>query len=223
MRNEQDYKRIYRSIRKQIHQELKQKGVWGMSTEEPIITKEEPNKKRRRAHDQYFTPIKAVETLLKNINIHPNETVFDPCAGDGDILNTIYPLTGCIPIGNDLFVQKVKWLQEDATNPNTFIKALPVYRDLFDWVITNPPYNNIMPILENSLDRALKVVMLLRISFLEPCNNRVELLQKHPPTKIIFLPRISFTGDGKTDNVATAWFVWERDSFSTKLFFEGRE
>jgi hypothetical protein len=35
-------------------------------------------------------------------------------------------------------------------------------------------------------------------------------LAEHPPTKLIVLPRISFTGDGKTDSVTCAWYVWER-------------
>jgi hypothetical protein len=50
--------------------------------------------------------------------------------------------------------------------------------------------------------------MLLRLSYLEPCNNRAEFLSVNPPSLIV-LPRISFTGDGKTDNVTCAWFVWD--------------
>lgn len=54
--------------------------------------------------------------------------------------------------------------------------------------------------------------MLLRVSFLEPCNDRAEFLAAHPP-RLFVLPRISFTGDGKTDNVTCAWYVWDKEAF----------
>ena len=52
--------------------------------------------------------------------------------------------------------------------------------------------------------------MLLRLSYAEPCLNRAEWLKAHPISHLIVLPRISFTGNGKTDNVTCAWFVWDK-------------
>ncbi len=52
------------------------------------------------------------------------------------------------------------------------------------------------------------VAFLLRLSYLEPCWDRADWLVQHPVSKLIVLPRISFTGDHKTDSVTCGWFVW---------------
>jgi hypothetical protein len=52
--------------------------------------------------------------------------------------------------------------------------------------------------------------MFLRLSYLEPVRNRGAWLAAHPPTGLIVLPRISFTGDGQTDTVTCAWMVWDK-------------
>jgi hypothetical protein len=53
--------------------------------------------------------------------------------------------------------------------------------------------------------------MLLRLSFLEPTRERGPWLAANPPDLVIVLPRISFTGDGKTDSVTCAWMIWDKD------------
>jgi hypothetical protein len=78
-----------------------------------------------------------------------------------------------------------------------------------DWVISNPPFNVAGPIVQAAFSHAIDgIAMLLRLSFLEPCKGRAEFLAQHPPSAMIVLPRISFTGDGKTDNVTCAWLIW---------------
>jgi len=57
------------------------------------------------------------------------------------------------------------------------------------------------------------VAMLLRLSFLEPTakvNPRGPWLAECPPSRLIVLPRCSYTGDGRTDSVTTAWMIWLR-------------
>jgi hypothetical protein len=66
-------------------------------------------------------------------------------------------------------------------------------------------------ILTNALFTCKKVAMLLRLSFLEPTRERGPWLAKNPPDLVIVLPRISFTGDGKTDSVTCAWMIWDAD------------
>ena len=52
------------------------------------------------------------------------------------------------------------------------------------------------------------MAFLLRLSFLEPTLTRREFLRANPPKRVIVLPRISFTGDGRTDSVTCAWLIW---------------
>jgi hypothetical protein len=79
-----------------------------------------------------------------------------------------------------------------------------------DFVVSNPPFACCQPIIEQAYAHVrCGVIMLLRLSYLEPCNNRAAFLAAHPPALIV-LPRISFTGDGKTDSVACAWMIWDK-------------
>jgi hypothetical protein len=78
-----------------------------------------------------------------------------------------------------------------------------------DWVVTNPPFNAAMAILRLAFHHATcGVVMLLRLSFMEPTKERGEWLSQHPPTRQIILPRWSYKQNRSTDSVTTAWFGW---------------
>jgi hypothetical protein len=83
------------------------------------------------------------------------------------------------------------------------------------WVISNPPFKHAAEIVRHAHEFTRRqshggVAMLLRLSFLEPCDNRGKWLSLNPPSDVIVLPRISFTGDGRTDNVTCAWLVWRQ-------------
>jgi hypothetical protein len=85
-----------------------------------------------------------------------------------------------------------------------------------DWVIGNPPFNQLVPILRRSLAHShLGVAFILRLTALEPActrSERGELLDEYADNLRYVMPfsgpRPSFTDDGKTDSVTTAWFVW---------------
>lgn len=95
----------------------------------------------------------------------------------------------------------------DVTSLSAWLKLPEV-----DWVITNPPYNQAPEIVPLAYNHARKgIIMLLRISGLEPCDNRADWLASHVPNKIISIPRISFTGNRKTDRASTPWYVWLKD------------
>lgn len=79
------------------------------------------------------------------------------------------------------------------------------------WVVTNPPFVKARDIFEHAHANATDgVALLLRLSFLEPTDDRGELLWRLPPDELIVLPRISFTGDGNTDSVTCAWMIWHK-------------
>lgn len=159
-------------------------------------------RRKRRANDFYPTPAHATEALLRYVVIAG--TVLECCSGQDDI-TSVLKRKGLNVTTNDIDPAMPADTHEDATKDPFWADKYP------DWVISNPPFSVAPPIVERAYSAARwGSAMLLRLSYLEPCKNRAEWLSAHKPTHLIVLPRISFTGDGKTDNVTCAWFVWQK-------------
>ena len=163
----------------------------------------------RRANDAYFTPAKAVLELLANLDFKLEGTCLECCAGEGAIANVLKENTSLQVYTNDIDLR-------DRRKPDYHLDStLPVIWQQFlgcDWVISNPPFNQAAKIISLAYEKATTgIIMLLRASYLEPCHDRAEWLRQHPPDQLISIPRISFTGNGKTDVVCTFWFVWVKD------------
>lgn len=157
----------------------------------------------RRHLDQYFTPESATRSLLDRVKIKGN--TFECCSGDGAIYNILNEGVDRTTLCNDIDSEMKAHFHRDAkdTFPNSF-----------DWIVSNPPFSEAFPIVKNAVEHAqIGVAMLLRLSFLEPTYERGEWLSKQPPSLVLVLPRISFTGDGKTDSVTCAWMVWYNTSY----------
>jgi hypothetical protein len=157
----------------------------------------------RRAFDFYPTPAWATRVLLQYAGV--GGSVYEPCAGAGDIATVLedYRHIGHVTT-NDIDRSRRVDFHEDAREA-----AAWTYRP--DWVVSNPPFSDAMAITMFAVGKAKRgVAMLLRLSFLEPTAERGPWLAEHPPTHLIVMPRISFTGDGKTDSVTTAWLVWDK-------------
>lgn len=170
----------------------------------------------RRKLDQYFTPEEAVAELLKAVPlISPHHHVFEPCAGMGNIAAPLI-CHGCSVLTNDVDPGMPTDMHADIALPENWVKYV---NDgdvcVFDWIISNPPFSKAHEIVPLAVENArIGVAMLLRLSFLEPVEKkqpRAAFLESTPPQMMIVLPRISFTGDGKTDSVTCAWFVWLKD------------
>jgi tRNA1(Val) A37 N6-methylase TrmN6 len=163
----------------------------------------------RFKNDAYFTPSSAVLALKRTVYIPQpaNSIVLEPCAGMGAIA-AHFPnaLTNDIDpaMATDYHADARTWFPHPSMNGDV------------SWVITNPPFNQAETMLADQwLPRMWNgeitngIALLLRLTFLEPTKSRGKLLKEHPPTSLIVLPRHSFTGDGKTDSVTCAWFVWD--------------
>lgn len=159
----------------------------------------------RRKFDQYFTPAPATAVLLSYVDIHG--AIFEPCVGDGAIAKQL--ATKGVVNSNDIDpAMEANW-HEDAARALFWAK----FKDRYHWVVSNPPFNRAAEIVQGAHYAATEgIAMLLRLSFLEPCENRAEFLALAPPDLLLVLPRISFTGDGKTDSVTCAWFVWYKQA-----------
>lgn len=149
-------------------------------------------------------------------HFHIEGKVFEPCVGDGVIVRAMRDILGDSVsfVTNDIDPNVEADYHLDACSDSTWARVVAECGPI-DWVVTNPPFGpkghpQCVPITKLAWMMARKgVIMLLRLSFLEPCEDRAEFLSDNPPS-IISVPRISFTGDGHTDNVCTPWFVWRK-------------
>ena len=184
----------------------------------------------RRQHDKYFTPQSAILELpiLVPFNAAEGIHVLECCSGRNDIADALVatmqsPASIADALSGVGGATGVVWTN-DLFPPPDLLGAVPDFTldaslrssweqfPVVDWVVSNPPFSIAHEIVPLALEHArVGVAMLLRLSFLEPVKNRVAFLQAHPPTSITVLPRISFTGDGKTDSVTCAWLVWQKD------------
>jgi hypothetical protein len=174
----------------------------------------------RRPLDSYMTPEKAVMALRETLghDFERHHRFFEPCVGTGNIIEACTKeIFGgpIIPKGNwktlDIDPSAKPDYLGDATMHSTWahLHATTGYKP--EWTITNPPFNCAIDIVKNAVEfSTIGTCMLLRLSFLEPTFERGEWLKTNPPNKLIVLPRISFTNDGKTDSVTCGWMIWSR-------------
>lgn len=166
-------------------------------------------KAQRKANDFYPTPAGATKTLLK---LYPgiSGVVWECCTGAGDITNVLKEGSDRTVITNDIDQSKDADYHVDLSTPIGWFALLQELPSP-DWIVTNPPFCHAPGMVPLAYEHAqIGIAMLLRLTFLEPCDNRIDFLSHHPPTKLIVLPRISFTGDGGTDSVCTAWMIWDK-------------
>jgi hypothetical protein len=162
----------------------------------------------RRKNDFYPTPAWATQELLNRVLIQGR--VFECCVGDGAMSSVLEKEPGISVFTNDIDKERAADLHGDAAEFD-FWEGVDISAGKYDWVVTNPPFNQAMEILANAHKYAqVGIAMFLRLSFLEPTKDRMDFLNKYPPDRLIVLPRISFTGDGKNDSVTCAWMVWDK-------------
>lgn len=162
-------------------------------------------RKQRIALDFYETQQAITEALLEELQLGDDVTIFEPCCGQGAISNV---LPGIV-ITSDIKQRMDMTLVGDATQSQLWEEM----EDLggCDWVITNPPFKKATPILRYAMVHArVGVAFLLRLSYLEPTQERGDFLELAKPSMLMPLnPRPRCRTDTKrTDSVTLSWFVW---------------
>lgn len=166
--------------------------------------------------DQYFTPPRLTQALLARIGARPMRVV-EPCAGDGWISRELARAGHTVVAGD---VDKTADVEHAGVD--FFSKRASRLYAGADAIITNPPYSAAPRCVRRARELAPLVIMLLRISFLEPCDQqessrRVDLVQDI--SRFIVLPRVSFyQGKRGTDSVTCAWFIWDQRHAGPRTF-----
>jgi hypothetical protein len=165
----------------------------------------------RRAHDFYPTPGWATEYMIDTVPFPLDRgIVIEPCCGACDIVQPVQKQNPAV-FTCDIDRTHEPDLVADMTRRDSWDEAVERIGCQPAWVITNPPFNAAHHIIPLALEYSQGgVIALLRLSYSEPCENRNRWLWDNQDRQsILYLPkRVSFTGDGNTDNVATAWFIW---------------
>lgn len=176
-----------------------------------------PERLERVANDFYPTRDSAilVKALKQAVDIQGQ--VFSCCAGDGEIAGQFEGA-----IANDLHeypgfqadfyldaTQEESWQEFDASGG-------------FDWVVENPTFRLASTILPLAFDHArVGCAFLLRLSYMEPCDDRAKWLEEHADQMVALIPvnpRPRFRADTTgTDPVTVAWLIWRKDWSWKKL------
>ena len=166
--------------------------------------------KMRKENDNYPSEPALVSELLARVP-EIKGTVLEPTAGAGKLAEPMRQ-AGLRVTTNDIDLYATCDWYLDVTKVESWFKM-----GKHDWVITNPPYTSFVleSLMENGLATARRgMALLLRLTANEPIIKkglRGEILMAyadHMRYLITFsAPRPSFTSDGKTDSVTTAWFV----------------
>ena len=163
--------------------------------------------------DRYYSPSIWVDVLLDVLGVTAPLSVLEPCAGRPLRLSSRLAEFGHDVTTCDLDAGAV-------VDHHRCIFTHPWEARSFDAVVTNPPYKVRQGNEQRHAADAVRamipvarqfVAMALRLSFLEPCQNRVDLLGgPYRPSDIITLPRYAFVAGG--GSVSVCWFVWDTRS-----------
>ena len=166
--------------------------------------------------DYYVTPVKKIDEFLdgfkKYEDIFSKEIfILDPCAGGDEVNDMSYP-TALSRFNENLKIDTLD-IREDsrAKTIGNFLEADT--KDKYDVIITNPPINISLDIINKSLDDVKDggfVIMLLRLNYFGG-KVRKDLWKNHMP-KYCFVhnKRIGFLNNGKTDSIEYCHMVWQK-------------
>jgi hypothetical protein len=161
-----------------------------------------------RGLDLYETPRVAVEALLRAENL--DARIWEPCAGRGAITDVLRE-HGHRVAAADIADYGVPG-QESGRD---FLEEERAPEG-FDQIVTNPPFSLAQAFVEHGLALCERVVMLMRLAFLEserrsPILDNGQLARVHVFKKRLpMMHRDGWTGPRASSAVAYAWFVWER-------------
>lgn len=163
-----------------------------------------------RRNDLYETPAVAVTALL-GVEKLP-ECIWEPACGPGAIVRVLRT-AGHIVYATDL-VDYASRDQDEHGWDFLLEQQCPIGVQA---IVTNPPFKNGGEFAAHALKLAPKVIMLLRLAFLES-ERRRDVLDRAPLARVhVFRKRLpmmhrkEWEGPKADSCMAFAWFVWDRE------------
>jgi hypothetical protein len=156
----------------------------------------------RDPYDRYFTPPWATRVLLDYLGARLSGRIWEPTAGHGHIVRELREA------GHDVHATDIL-PHPDLDAVGDCLGISPRCQ----WVVCNPPYSTrfatAADVVKKALDVAeVGVAALVRLSWLEPCADRVRLLEQM--TDLIVCERVQFINAPPGNNMTSAWVVWDR-------------
>jgi hypothetical protein len=163
-----------------------------------------------RKNDLYESPPEAVRALLKAESLPP--VIWEPACGPGSIVRVLRA-SGHRVVASDL-VDYESPDQDHAGWDFLSERALP---PLVQAIVTNPPFKNASEFVAHALDLCPRVIMLLRLAFLESARRTLildggSLARVHVfKNRLPMMHRDGWDGPKVSNPTAFAWFVWDCD------------
>ena len=161
-----------------------------------------------RGDDLYETPVAATRALLRVENLP--HYIWEPAAGRGAIV-TVLRDAGYRVLASDLI---------DYGDPTHFPRRDFLLEPLpsgCEAIVTNPPFKLAEEFITHALDLCPRVIMLLRLAFLESERRtailegcglaRVHIFRKRLP----MMHRDGWEGRKANSGMAFGWFCWDRN------------
>ena len=165
----------------------------------------------RHADDYYATPAWATEALLARVSLPP--LLREPGCGSLAIASVLAE-AGHHVVGCDIVRRWADCPAGVEARVGDYLTSEPIGGGA---VVMNPPFRQAADFARRALSLAdgAPVCALLRLGFLGSSKTRLDLVGPGSPLAqvIVLARRPSFTGDGRTDAVSYAWFVW-REGFN---------
>ena len=162
-----------------------------------------------RKDDLYETPPVAVRALLAEENIPPK--VWEPACGPGSIVGVLRE-SGRIVYASDL----VDYGCPGQIARRDFLSESAAPEDV-DIIITNPPFKLAAEFVAHGLTLVPRVVMLLRLAFIES-ERRTQILDSGQLARVLvfkkrlpMMHRHGWEGPKTGSGMAFAWFIWDRN------------
>lgn len=165
------------------------------------------SKEKRAEHDFYATDPRALEIFLEESGI-VLQNVWECACGEGHLAKVLDE-KGILAKASDLvyrgYGEKIDFY---------------TYSDIWDGdILTNPPYSDAMKFCKHALEKVnngSKVVLLLRIQFLEG-QKRKTFLMANPPkyvyvssSRLLLAKNADFVKYNTPSANCYAWYVWEK-------------
>ena len=159
----------------------------------------------RQKYDYYATDPQALESIIDKLDLSHN--VWEPACGGGH-LSKVLEKHGHNVKSTDLY---------DNGYGKSGVDFLTQTEKFDGDILTNPPYKYAKSFIEKALQLTDgKVIMFLRIQFLESKERRI-LFDKYPPKYVyVSSSRINCARNGDFENFSKgsvlcyAWYVWEK-------------